>query len=156
MFQPNTHSPAPIQAQLFNNFQRPIHTNHGQFITNPTPTQSHSADAVPIWASSPPPIQRPSCTASLSVQVMQHQPRTCIHQCIETESRLAQQWQRFPQSRTIRCQFHAIYEDICLDNLGYLDKCPRKWHRIGTGLARIGMDWQGLAKIHRKIDLGLA
>ena len=110
--------PAPIQAQLFNNFQRPIHTNHGQFITNPTPTQSHSADAVPIWASSPPPIQRPSCTASLSVQVMQHQPRTCIHQCIETESRLAQQWQRFPQSRTIRCQFHAIYEDICLDNQG--------------------------------------
>ena len=69
-------NPAPIQAQLFNNFQRPIHTNHGQFIAYPTPTQSHSADAVPIWASSHPPIQRPSCTASLSVQVMQHQPRT--------------------------------------------------------------------------------
>ena len=31
-----------------------------------------------------------------------------------------------------------------------------KWPEIGIGLARIGMDWQGLAKIHRKIDLGLA
>ena len=30
--------------------------------------------------------------------------------------------------------------------LGYLDKCPRKWHRIGTGLARIGMDWHGLER----------
>ena len=28
--------------------------------------------------------------------------------------------------------------------LGYLDKCPRKWHEIGIGLARIGI---GFARI---------
>ena len=38
--------------------------------------------------------------------------------------------------------------------LGYLDKCPHKWHRIGTGLARIGMDWPGLAKKWIRLILG--
>ena len=48
--------------------------------------------------------------------------------------------------------------------LGYLDKCPRKWHEIGIGLARIGI---GFARIGTdwtidkllflwKIDLWLA